>query len=164
MKWSEKYFKRSIPLSRDLSINTKALRKTEFTELFVFPRFGIVLLPKFGNFLKISCFFYSRKFHENSSEISSGQKTLFLRQKQGFWGQKRENRGFRTFQIYRIFGICSIPNFPKITKKMTLKLNFENCKKLVLTQILTRTFKFKFGMQGLNLIPMLFTKRWLRKS
>jgi hypothetical protein len=38
--------------------------------------------------------------------------------------------------------------FSKHYKKMTLKSNFE---KLVATQIPTRTFKFKFKMQGLNL-------------
>jgi hypothetical protein len=32
-----------------------------------------------------------------------------------------------------------------------LKSNFGNREKLVPTQIPTRTFKFKFGMQGLNL-------------
>ncbi len=31
---------------------------------------------------------------------------------------------------------------------MTLKLNFGNREKLVPTRIPTRTFKFKFGMQG----------------
>ncbi len=33
---------------------------------------------------------------------------------------------------------------------MTLKLNFENYKKLVPTQIPTQTFEFKLGMQGLK--------------
>jgi len=35
-------------------------------------------------------------------------------------------------------------------EKMKLKSNFENCEKLVQTQILTQTFEFKFGMQGLS--------------
>jgi len=35
-------------------------------------------------------------------------------------------------------------------EKMTLISNFENWEKLVLTQIPTRTFEFKFGMQGLK--------------
>jgi len=37
-------------------------------------------------------------------------------------------------------------------EKMTLKLNFENCEKLVPTRILTQTFEFKFRMQGLTKI------------
>jgi len=35
-------------------------------------------------------------------------------------------------------------------KKIMLKLNFGNREKLVKTQIPTRTFEFKFGMQGLT--------------
>ncbi len=35
-------------------------------------------------------------------------------------------------------------------QKMMLKLNFENCEKLVQTRIPTQTFEFKFGMQGLT--------------
>jgi len=47
--------------------------------------------------------------------------------------KKFGNRGFQTFGIYGKFAICSIPNFPKITKKMMLNLNFENHEKLVPT-------------------------------
>ncbi len=36
---------------------TKALRKTEFSELFIFISFGIVRLPKFRNFSEISGLF-----------------------------------------------------------------------------------------------------------
>jgi len=35
----------------------KAMRKTEFSKLFVFASFGIVRFSKFGNFLEISCLF-----------------------------------------------------------------------------------------------------------
>jgi len=49
-------------------------------------------------------------------------------------------------------------------ENMTLKLNFENCKKLVPTQIPTRTFEFKFGMQGLTsdatLLSLASVYRW----
>jgi hypothetical protein len=50
----------------------KALRKAEFSKLFVFVSFGIVRFPKFGNFLEISGLF------------KLAYKFLFLRQKQGF--------------------------------------------------------------------------------
>ncbi len=33
---------------------------------------------------------------------------------------------------------------------MMLKSNFENCEKVVPTQIPTQTFEFKFGMKGLR--------------
>jgi len=38
-------------------IKIMALRKTEFSELFVFASFGIVWFLKFGNFLEISGLF-----------------------------------------------------------------------------------------------------------
>jgi len=34
-----------------------------------------------------------------------------------FEGVGVKNRGFLIFQSYGKFGLCSIPNFPKITKK-----------------------------------------------
>jgi hypothetical protein len=37
--------------------------------------------------------------------------------------------GFQKFQAYKIFGICSIPNFPKITKKMTKKIELHKSQK-----------------------------------
>jgi len=49
-------------------LSFKALRKTEFSELFVFASFGIARLSKFGIFLEISGLFELR---ENSSEIIS---------------------------------------------------------------------------------------------
>jgi len=98
-----------------------------------------------------------RKFRENSSEISSEIISCFWVKKPcfwGFWGQSSKNRvknkGFRTFWIYGKFGICSIPNFQKITKKMTLKSNFGNREKLIPTRKPTRMFGLKFGMQGLS--------------
>ncbi len=57
----------------------------------------------------------------------------------------------KKFGIYGKFGICSIPNFPKITKKLTFNSNFENREKLVPTQKPTRMFGLKFGMQGLTI-------------
>jgi len=51
--------------------------------------------------------------------------------------EKFVNRVFRTFGN---FGNCSIPNFPKITKKMTLNSNFGNHEKLIPTRFLTRKF------------------------
>ncbi len=54
------------------------------------------------------------------------QKTLFLGQKSLFFeGFGVKNRGFRTFQTYRKFGICSITNIPKITKKCHLNWTLE---------------------------------------
>jgi len=40
-----------------MSNTSKALRNMEFSELFVFASFGIVRLPKFGNFSEISGLF-----------------------------------------------------------------------------------------------------------
>jgi len=52
----------SAPLSSECKWHerryyTKALRKTEFSELFVFASFGIVRFSKFGNFSEISGLF-----------------------------------------------------------------------------------------------------------
>jgi hypothetical protein len=79
-----------------LVVAIKALRKTEFSELFVFASFGIVWLPKFGIFLDISVFFNSQNFCKNSSEISLGLKPLFLGQKIRFLGQKTGVLGSKT--------------------------------------------------------------------
>ncbi len=118
----------------------------------------MVRLSKFGNFLEISGLFKTRK---NSSEISS---EIILEIISCFWVKKScfgvknrsfgvKNRGFQTIRIYGKLGICSIPNFTKL-QKMMLKLNFGNREKLVPTwiptQIPTRTFEFKFRMQGLT--------------
>jgi len=52
--------------------------------------------------------------------------------------------------------VCSFPwklfysELSKNYEKMMLKLNFGNCKKLVLTQKPTQMLNLKFGMQGLN--------------
>ncbi len=141
----------------------------EFSELFIFTSFGIVRLWNRSSdfFWKYPFFSNSQKFCKNSSEISLGEKPLFWVKKTCFWGKNRglgvKNRGFQTLQIYRIFGICSIPNFQKITKKMMLKSNFKNCEKLVPTQIPTQTFKFKFGMQGLR-IQLLKNKSFISKK
>jgi len=79
-----------------------------------------------------------QKFCKKSSEISSGQKTLFLRQKQGF------------ANILNLWNIQNLlfSKFSKNYQKMTSKLNFYICEKLVPTQIPTRIFELEFGMQG----------------
>ncbi len=101
-------------------------------------------------FWKYPVFSNSQKFGENSLEIISeisleisleiiscfwDKKTCFW----GFWGQSSKNRvknrGFWTFQKLR---------------KMTLKLNFGNRKKLVPTWKPTQMISLKFGMQGLT--------------
>jgi hypothetical protein len=86
----------------------------------------------------ISCFWVKKPIF--------GSKDPVFEAKTGLWGQKQ--------------GFPNIPNLRKIQnifysklsenyEKIMLKLNFENRKKLVPTQIPTRTFEFKFGMQGL---------------
>jgi len=102
-----------------------------------------------GLVIKVQKFFGNIRFFQTRKKISKivppvfGSKNPVLRQKQGFWGQKQ---GFPNIQ-----NLWNIRNwfYSKLSKnyeKMTLKLNFKNCEKLVPT----RTFEFKFGMQGLN--------------
>ncbi len=134
---------------RKRDVITKAMRQTEIFELFVFASFRNVRFSKFGIFSeKNPNFLNSQKFRKNSSEIISEIISCFWVKKPSFWVKKLgkslekvqkkfRNRGFRTFGIYGKFGICSIPNFPKITKndiKIEFwKSNFGNRKKLVLT-------------------------------
>ncbi len=115
----------------------KALRQTEISQLFVCTSFRIVWFLKFGKFLEISWFFELAKISQkNCLEISSGQKL-------GFWGQKL---GFpNILNLQNLF----ISELSKKYKNMTLKLNFENCEKLVQTRILTQTFECKFRMHAL---------------
>ncbi len=47
---------------------SKALQKTEISELFVFASFGNVRFSKFGNFSEISSFFELAKISQKSSE------------------------------------------------------------------------------------------------
>jgi len=54
------------------NVKTNALRKMEFSKLFVFESFGIVRLSKFAIFFGNIRFFNSQKFCENSLEISLG--------------------------------------------------------------------------------------------
>jgi len=68
-----------------------------------------------------------------------GQKTQFLRQKQGF-PNIPNLRNIRNLFYSKL---------SKNYKNITLKSNFGNREKLVPTQILTRTFEFKLKMQGL---------------
>ncbi len=59
-------------------------------------------------------------------------------------------KSLETFGIFEKFGICSIPNFPKITKN-DVKLEIQKSqKKLVPTWKPTWMFVLKFGMQGLS--------------
>jgi hypothetical protein len=106
-----------LPVFQRVEYNIKALRKTEISELFVFESFRKVCFSKVRNFSKIAVFLELAKI------LRKKYKMNFV-----FWGQKVlksselvpkkfGNRGFRTFIIYGKFGICSIPNFPKITKK-----------------------------------------------
>ncbi len=118
---------------------------------------GIFLIFHFREFLNCSIFevlnFFGKtqffrirkKFCKKSLEISLDQKTLLLRQKQGFGGQKQ---GFP--HIPNLWNIQNLfySEFSKNYEKMMSKSNFYFCKKLVPTQILTRIFEFEFGMQG----------------
>jgi len=51
-------------------VSSKALRLTEFSELFVFASFGNVRLSKFGNFSEKNGIFELAKFSRKSSEKS----------------------------------------------------------------------------------------------
>jgi len=110
---------------------SKALRKTEISEFFIFASFGIVWLPKFGNFSP-----NSQKFCKKTLEISPGQKTLFLGQKQGFPNIPNLRNILNLFYS----------EFSKNYKNMTLKSNFYFWEKHVPTRII----EFKFGMQGIS--------------
>jgi hypothetical protein len=70
-------------------------------------------------------------------------KHQFLGQKQGFLNIQNLWKNWKLF-----FSELSENN-----KKMTLRSNFGNHEKLVLTQKLTQMFGLKFGMQGLNCNP-----------
>jgi len=95
--------------------------------------------------LEISGLFKLLKiFTKNGLEISLEiiscfwvKKPYLWVKKTYFWAKKFgkvQKQGFPNIRIYGKFRICSIPNFPKITKKWTLKSNFGNCEKLVPTQ------------------------------
>jgi len=124
----------------------------EFSELFVFASFRIVQFSNFGNFSEISFLFelakISLKYFGNIF-LFLGQLTLFLSQKTLFLGQKVWKQGFPNIwnlqKIWNLFYSKLSENYTK----MTLKLNFGNCKKLVPTRKPTRMFSLKFGMQGL---------------
>jgi len=64
---------------------------------------------------------------------------------------KYSNNFAKIFVIFSKFRKIENSEFSKHYKKMTLKLNFKNCEKLVPSRIPTQKFQFKFGMQGLNL-------------
>jgi len=103
----------------------------------------------FGN---IRFFLNSQKFRKNSSEISLGQNPV------------SEKQGFPNIPNLRNIWNLLYSELSENYENMTLKLNFENCKKLVPTQIPTRTFEFKFGMQGLTsdatLLSLASVYRW----
>jgi len=137
----------------------KALQKTEFSEFFIFASFGIVRFSKFGKFSKkpgISEFAkilwknFGNKFGSIPPVI--GSKKLFLRQKQGFWGQKQ---GFPNILNLRNIRNIFYSEFPENYKNVMSKSNFYFREKLVPTQILTQIFEFKFGMQALLFFALL---------
>jgi len=74
-----------------------------------------------------------------------GQKTLFLRALGSKTGVSEHSK------FTEISEILLFRTFQKL-QKMTLKLNFGNREKLVLTQKPTWMFGLKFGMQGLIII------------
>ncbi len=89
--------------------------------IFHFCEFQNCSVTKVWKFLwKTRLFRIPENFAKKSLEISLGQKNCF-------WGTNRgigvKNRGIRTFRIYGIFGNCSIPNFPNITKN-DVKIEF----------------------------------------
>jgi len=120
---------------------SKALRKMEFSEFFIFVSFGIVRLPKFGNFSEKPGFSKFAKILQTKFGISLGlkplflgQKNLLLRQKQGYWGQKQGFPNIPNIQnIWNLF----YSEFSENYKKMTSKSNLNFREKLVPTQILT---------------------------
>ncbi len=59
-------------------IKNKALRQTEFSELFVFASFGNVRLLKFVNFLEKNGIFELAKSSEKSSEFSKNIEKITL--------------------------------------------------------------------------------------
>ncbi len=83
-----------------MALVSKALRKTEFTELIIFASFGIVRFSKFGIFLeKLIIFEFAKKFANKSSEISLGQNPCF-------WVQKPlilEKIIIKTFSYYTVY-------------------------------------------------------------
>jgi len=83
----------------------------EFSELFVFASFGIVRFSKFRNFPEISSLFELAKILQKYL----GNNFQFLGQK--VWKSSERSEKFRKVQKVWKFGICSIPNITKITKK-----------------------------------------------
>ncbi len=62
---------RTQKVSKNCCKGTKALRKTKFSELFIFGSFGLVRFWSLEIFQKYPVFSNSQKLRENSSEISS---------------------------------------------------------------------------------------------
>ncbi len=116
---------------------------------------GNLLAFCFCEFHKI-LFFEGQKFFRNTSFFQTCKNfakkvSCFWNQKPCFWVKKFrnpcfgvKNSRFWKFQTYENFGICSIPNFPKITKN---DATLEHWK----LQKPTRMFGLKFKMQGLSL-------------
>ncbi len=106
-------------------------------------------------FLKKPNFSNSRKFRENSSEISweiiscfLSQKPLFLGQKDRkplFWGQKQGFLNIRNLRkIHNLFYSELSLNY----EKMTLKSNFGNCKKTRSDSKTNSNIRFKVWNAG----------------
>jgi len=74
--------------------------------------------PVFPNLQKFCKKKFGNKFGSKTPVF--GSKKPVLKQKQGYWGQKR---GFRIFQIYGLFGICSVQIFQKLQKNY-VKIEF----------------------------------------
>jgi len=120
-------------------IKSKAQRQMEFSEFFIFVSFRIVPFSKFRNFSGKPGFSEFAKILQKKFGNKFGSKPLFLRQKQGFWGQKQ---GFpNNPNLWNIQNLL-YSKFSENYEKMMSNLNFYFCKKLVPTWI----FEFEFGM------------------
>ncbi len=124
--WNAKSFSTLI-LLKQISIFffltlIKALRKTEISELFVFCEFQKI-------FRKKLVFSNSWKFCEKSLEKSLEIISCFWVKKFRKAQKKFGNRGFWKFQTCKNFRICSITNFPKITKKNDSQLELQKSQK-----------------------------------
>ncbi len=103
-----KILRHFTPFFKKFFFSDKALRKTKFSELFIFASFGNV---RFSKFVK-TCYFW---IHKNfAKKFGNKFGSSFGVKKHCFWWK---NRSFWIFRNYKNFGICSIPNFPKLTKK-----------------------------------------------
>ncbi len=108
-------------------VKVKALQKAEYSDFCIFAKFRTCFLPYVYSVYRILR--HNQKFGISQKILIFGIKCLtsFLEQKWGF-GSKN---------LYSVY-----------TEFITSKLNSYFSKKLILTQIPTWIFEFKFGMQG----------------